>query len=317
MFKTLSHLFTPQKSNNHRPKILHPAGLTILVALFLFAQSTIEIFKAVPINTGFVLGFASSITADQVIDQTNSQRAQLGLAPLQTSHALTQAAIAKANDMFLSNYWAHISPAGTTPWVFIRNAGYQYSVAGENLARDFDTTNPMINAWMASSTHRDNIVNPRYQDIGVAVVNGTLNGLETTIVVQMFGSPVSSTVLSEINPRAIASQPQPQSAEPLTPTQPLEPETTPETLTPLPPSTPTNLSSATGQESPLNLISPLMLTKVFATGIVLLLVGVLAYDALITHQRKTVRLVGRNLAHLSFLGILLLVILAMTPGKIY
>src|SRR5258708_28336998 len=93
--------------------------------------------------------------------------------------------------MFANQFWAHVAPDGTSPWQFFKNAGYQYYSAGENLARDFSNTSDMMAAWMASPTHRANIVNGRFREIGVAVVDGRLLGSDTTLVVQLFGTPLS------------------------------------------------------------------------------------------------------------------------------
>ena len=193
MRTTVLHLFTPHHTNNYRARILHPAGLSVLVGLFLISQVWVQLLNYAPaLPGGFVLGFASNISVSQAVDATNSERARSGLSPLIVSSILNQAAQTKANHMFEHDYWAHIAPDGTTPWVFIKGAGYEYAVAGENLARDFDTTDAMVHAWMDSPTHRDNIVNTKYSEVGIAVVNGTLEGVETTLVVQMFGQPSGS-----------------------------------------------------------------------------------------------------------------------------
>jgi hypothetical protein len=205
MRTTLQHLFTPHHTNNYRARILQPAGLTVIVALFVLSQSLVRLTELSGLlPTGYILGYASNITAQQTIEQTNSQRASQGLPPLQANAQLTQAAIAKANHMFANNYWAHVAPDGTTPWVFIKNSGYGYAVAGENLARDFDTTGSMLSAWMASPTHKDNIMHQKYAEIGVGVVNGTLEGVETTLVVQMFGQP--SRAAAQTSPTAVKTE---------------------------------------------------------------------------------------------------------------
>jgi len=52
-----------------------------------------------------------------------------------------------------------------------------------------------VAAWMNSPTHRENIVNPTYKDIGVGIASGDYEGHQTIIVVQMFGNPVSESSL--------------------------------------------------------------------------------------------------------------------------
>lgn len=139
-----------------------------------------------------VLGYATDISSQDVIDLTNQERSKLGLGSLEANAVLREAAEAKARDMFLKDYWAHNSPDGREPWDFIDEAGYVYLSAGENLAKDFNHSDSVVRAWMDSPTHRDNIVNSNFEEIGVAVVDGELNGFKTTLVVQMFGTPQPS-----------------------------------------------------------------------------------------------------------------------------
>jgi len=139
----------------------------------------------------FNFGFALAATSDQIINLTNTERTQNSLNTLTANGDLAQAAQAKAQDMFKDGYFAHISPDGTTPWDFIKGAGYEYSYAGENLAIGYDNGAELVNAWMNSPLHRANILNEKFSEIGVAVVNGNYNGENTDIVVQMFGTPLA------------------------------------------------------------------------------------------------------------------------------
>ena len=216
LLETVSHLFHPGRTNNHRPSLLHPENIfgLLFVALGLLGAMSVSprLLSLLPESAGIVLGYATNISADQVIAITNAKRQEAGLAPLAANEALAQAAAGKAADMFAKQYWAHVSPSGTQPWDFIRNAGYAYQAAGENLGRDFMGSGELVDAWMASPTHRANIVNARYQEIGVAVVNGTLEGVETTLVVQMFGRPRSAA--SAVSGQAVAVVSEPAAAVP-------------------------------------------------------------------------------------------------------
>lgn len=91
--------------------------------------------------------------------------------------------------MVAKSYWAHFAPDGKTPWDFVRQAGYNFTAAGENLARDFGGVDPMISAWLASPTHRENLLSSNFTEIGVGVAEGVIAGKSTTVVVQMFGRP--------------------------------------------------------------------------------------------------------------------------------
>lgn len=192
----MKKLFIPSKDNNYKPFLLRRAALCIYTILLLL------------VNTfGGLLGIpeamASSITPGNIIQLTNQQRLSAGLNALNTDSRLSAAAQAKANNMFEEQYWDHFGPNGETPWMFISQAGYTYVYAGENLAKGFRTAEGVHEAWMASPTHRDNIMSNKYKDIGVAVVNGVLLGKETTLVVQMFGNLTSEIYKADTPVKAV------------------------------------------------------------------------------------------------------------------
>ena len=186
--KTFIHrLFIPHEENNFRAKSLHTDFLTVyLVIAFLM----MILFKQGNIHD--VLGFATDISVDKLYQLTNEQRQKNNLPSLSLNSALSLAAQRKAENMFQENYWSHYSPDGKTPWDFILGAGYQYEYAGENLAKNFLFSNGVVDAWMNSVTHRDNLLKNEYTEVGYAIVNGILNGEQTTLVVQEFGKPITS-----------------------------------------------------------------------------------------------------------------------------
>jgi hypothetical protein len=181
----IHHLFIPHEENNFRAKSLHTDFLTVyLVIAFLMMM----VFKQGNIHD--VLGFATDISVEKLHQLTNEQRQKNNLTALSLNPALTLAAKRKAENMFQENYWSHYSPDGKTPWDFILGAGYKYEYAGENLAKNFLFSNGVVDAWMNSPTHRDNLLKKEYTEVGYAVVNGVLNGEQTTLVVQEFGKPM-------------------------------------------------------------------------------------------------------------------------------
>jgi len=133
---------------------------------------------------------ASSITPEKVIDLVNAERAAQNLPDLALNGALAKAAENKVEDMIKNNYFAHTSPAGLTPWHWLEKNNYDYKYAGENLAMNFVNAESQDKAWMESQTHRDNILNQHYQEIGVAVAQGIIGGRATMVTVQEFGSRV-------------------------------------------------------------------------------------------------------------------------------
>jgi hypothetical protein len=134
-------------------------------------------------------------------DLTNSDRLSRNIPPLSVNPLLQKAAQMKANDMATRGYFAHKTPEGRDPWYWFEEVGYLYERAGENLAVDFGESWAVKNAWMNSPTHRANILNNRFTEIGIATQEGFYNGRRTVFVVQMFGTPKA-----QIPPRPVISQ---------------------------------------------------------------------------------------------------------------
>lgn len=133
---------------------------------------------------------ASPITETKLIQLANQERKTRGLVELKLDPILYFAAKSKAQDMLDKDYFEHYSLDGKSPWDFIHSAGYDYQKAGENLAMDFATSEGIHDAWMASETHKNNILKPEYEDIAIATYIGDFNGKQTTMVVEMFGKPM-------------------------------------------------------------------------------------------------------------------------------
>jgi len=188
--KKIAHQILPHK---HEDGDSHAAHGVSLIALFTYLQIFVLITAGlyiIRVKAPHILGTAS-FGAGEIIALTNAKRAQNNLGPLSSNSSLSSAAAAKAANMFRENYWAHNSPSGKTPWSFITAAGYRYVFAGENLARDFSDANSVVNAWMDSPSHRSNLLDNNFKEIGVAVDSGKLEGREGVLVVQMFGAGIS------------------------------------------------------------------------------------------------------------------------------
>jgi len=304
----LRHFFVPHHSNNHRAKALHLDSMLCYVLIFAIFNFGIRIVHREFPN---VLGYATDIRVDQLLAGTNTQRQALGLTPLTYNVTLAQAAAAKAQDMFKYDYWAHNSPEGKTPWSFIQQAGYKYTVAGENLAKNFSTSQGVVDAWMASPTHRDNIVKPSYREIGFAIVNGVLNGEETTLVVQMFGA--GETVIANQEPVKTVVPEKAAAVEINQSPSQLGEQTAKEVETQVVP--PTEMVPVAGANPTpvLNELSTMFssvfekpmfniptLTRNVAFGFMGLLIVILIIDGLVISKKKIVRVAGHNLAHILF-----------------
>lgn len=146
------------------------------------------------INSAHTLAYATDVTNQGLLTSTNEQRLKAGDNPLKLNTQLTSAAQTKAQDMVTRNYWSHNTPDGGPPWIFILNAGYQYQKAGENLAYGFPTVNDTITGWMNSPTHRANLLDSNFMDVGFGSANSDNfnNSGSVTVVVAMYGRPANA-----------------------------------------------------------------------------------------------------------------------------
>lgn len=131
---------------------------------------------------------ASTYNEDQVIVAVNKRRIDNGLPQLIVNEKLSKAAYAKAKHMHDNEYFSHIDPKSGKKWSdFIKDQDYDYVVAGENLANGFYDVQTMVQAWIDSPTHRENIMNTSVDETGIGISYGKLDGNPTIFVVQMFG----------------------------------------------------------------------------------------------------------------------------------
>ena len=204
---SVSLFFIPQEENGFVPHALSGKAMAayVLAAVLLKACSLVAGI-GIPATRLF-----ADVSSQFVISLTNQERQSQGLPVLAENQILDRAACEKANDMIQNRYFAHDSPTGIDPWHWFSQAGYQYSRAGENLAIDFSQSQDVIDAWMKSPSHRANLMG-NYQDIGICVAQGNIEGYDSTLVVQLFGTPKSPQPVRTAIPRAtptIAPKPSP------------------------------------------------------------------------------------------------------------
>ena len=286
----LRHLFIPHHTNNHHARVLHVDAMFVYLLAFVLFRLLLSLGHA---QFPDVLGFATDIRVEQLLTATNAKRAETGLDPLVLDGRLSRAAALKAQDMFTNNYWAHNSPSGKSPWEFVTAAGYRYRVAGENLAKNFSVSSGVVDAWMASPTHRENIMRGDYKDIGFAVVNGVLGGEETTLVVQMFGAG-DSQLAYQIKPTILT-----QTAA----------ATAPSSLVQAPTLGLTDV-----------LVRPLVdisgLSKRVTMGFAGLILVFVVLDGWYVYKKKIIRVSGHSLGHMVFFVAMLFLLQVATRGAI-
>jgi len=152
-----------------------------------------------------------SLSKDNIITLTNKYRKENGgLIDLKENKQLNLSAEKKLQDMFTNQYFEHISKNGKGVNDLGEEVGYEYILIGENLAMgNFRNEQSLLDSWVASEGHRENIVNDHYTEIGVAVGKGKFEGREMWMAVQHFGTPRSicpaidsilySTIVSDQN----------------------------------------------------------------------------------------------------------------------
>ncbi len=132
----------------------------------------------------------AKISIDGIIYYTNLEREKVGLKPLVKNVSLSNSASQKVDDMFNKQYFEHVSPDGKTVADLVNTTGYKYQIVGENLALGiFYNDKDLVLAWMNSPLHKENILNPKYTDIGIAVGINEYKNQKQWIAVQHFGKP--------------------------------------------------------------------------------------------------------------------------------
>lgn len=288
----LYNWFLPHKDTHKKARLLSWEGLVIYILLFILLQVS---FSIISYSTQGVLGISGNIDQKRLIELTNIERQKKGLSAVLENAALDRAAALKAQNMFAENYWAHFAPSGKSPWDFILGSGYKFTYAGENLAKNFTASDDVVKAWMASPTHRDNLLNPKYQDIGIAVEEGVLNGQKTILVVQEFGAvsfPIAVKPKMEVQGKQIAIAPSDLNKPALT------------------------LAAAELQPAPKPLIDPFAVSRWAGFSVILLITGLLLVDFWVLQKRGVFRFSSNHIAHMALLSLAAGSLLMASPGAI-
>lgn len=162
------------------------------IPLLLFAIVLLTL-SLVPTGKQSVLKYATELSHKALLAETNAQRSKNKVQNLEINEKLNKAAQAKALDMASRNYWSHKTPEGYDPWVFVDQAGYDYHKAGENLAYGFSNSLTTVLGWMNSPSHRDNMLDEAYTEVGFGFANAQSyqGSSEETIVVAIYGRPLT------------------------------------------------------------------------------------------------------------------------------
>jgi len=201
--------FLPHEGNNFHPHSLHPKRLLFYATSAVATKVLVVMFVLGLPMTAWLSPDILREQSQKIITLTNNLRTSLSVPTLTESPALDRAAYAKASDMILQQYFAHVGPDKKSLSSWLAGAGYHYSVAGENLALGFNSAEETMTAWQASPTHYANLIDPDFTQIGVSAVSGPYQDVDTTLVAQYFGTqpevatPIKSApVVTKTEPKA-------------------------------------------------------------------------------------------------------------------
>lgn len=311
------HHFLPKEDKRKRADFLENKAILIYCVLILIVTA---IFRVIPKVAPGVLGYASDINITDLLKYTNKKREENGVSGLRLNDKLSAAAQNKAKDMFEDGYWAHVAPDGTEPWDFIVGENYEYIYAGENLAKNFSTSKEVVEAWFKSPSHKSNLIGANYDEVGFAVVNGVMNGYETTLVVQMFGKPRQPSMLASVGEEVVNIGRNTVSASEEEPSSNLgESEVRSDTsVSDQPVGNDSRLSEPIPSGSPINnFIDVTLATKTISLVVGGFVVSLLLIDILYSRKKGIRKLTGLTLAHMAILLVVIVSIwLVFRPGLI-
>lgn len=296
----LKHHILPHPKNKTRATLLKKRAFVLYSVIVL---GVFSVYRIIPKVAPGVLSYASNINVDDLLKYTNSRREAAGVSKLTTNSHLAAAARKKAEHMFKNNYWAHVSPSGVEPWSFILAEGYDYLYAGENLAKNFNSSKDVVDAWYKSPSHKENLINDRYTEVGFAAVNGVLDGYETTLVVQMFGRTRNGAAEVAVNGDDTKSseRTQTEAAKETVTKKEVAPE-----IAPLQP------SYAPGPK-----IDVYTSTRIFMISFAVFMFTLFALDIWYSNKHAILKCTGHSLAHMAFLIFAITVIIfSLEPGRL-
>lgn len=104
---------------------------------------------------------------DEIIKKVNAERKIEKLTPLEKDNTLNSLAQKKAEIMAEEGNLSHTAGGQKSFSEIFKENDIKYLAVGENIARNWKTTDEVMNAWLSSSGHRKNILNPKFTHIGV------------------------------------------------------------------------------------------------------------------------------------------------------
>ena len=155
----------------------------------------IVIVLALPVVASAQPSIGALPTPEQIVAEMNRERSAHGLAPLRLNERLNLAATDRIKDMFAKRYFDHVAPDGLDPFSWVEQRGYDYRSIGENIAIGYQTAATIVEGWMTSPGHRQNILEKKYEEVGIAIAAGSPTPQERGPVVVSFYARVKPAAM--------------------------------------------------------------------------------------------------------------------------
>jgi uncharacterized protein YkwD len=118
---------------------------------------------------GDVSESASALKAREVAELVNRHRAGRGCPALRWDDRVARVSLAHSDDMRRNGYFSHRAQDGRSPFDRLDAAGVPWRTAAENIALDSRGAAAVVQGWLASPGHRENIQNCGFTAHGVGV----------------------------------------------------------------------------------------------------------------------------------------------------
>ncbi|MGB9848186.1 MAG: CAP domain-containing protein [Minisyncoccia bacterium] len=184
--KQISNYLIPQIDNDFQPHSLRTKSVLWIFIIILILENFFFLLAYYLIPSS---EFLASLISNSIVQYTNQYRLTSNAPQLTINPLLNEAARLKAEDMAQKGYFSHTSPDNITPWEWLKKVGYDYVYAGENLALNFTDSQEVVEAWLNSESHRQNLLNPNFKEIGIGIAKGTYKNQPAIFIVQFFGTP--------------------------------------------------------------------------------------------------------------------------------
>jgi len=189
--KKLKDFFIPHAGNRHAPHILHPKRAIFYSAFFVIIKLMVFVTIMLIPAQAYLLPDILMNQEKELIKMINDLRAQNNLPTLSVNNILEKSAQLKADDMAQNGYFSHDGPDGRDFQYFLRQAGYEYKLAGENLAMGFNSAQDVMDAWIKSPLHYQNLIDPDFIETGFGLSSGEYKKRETVFIANHFGQPTA------------------------------------------------------------------------------------------------------------------------------